>query len=174
MGRRKVTIPNTPVARRRRIAEILTTESVKFQGQLEELLAHDGLEVTQATLSRDLDELGAVKIRNADGVLVYAIPSTAERDRGVASGENSEARLSRLAEELLVSAEASANLVVLRTPPGAAHFFASAIDHSELEDVIGTVAGDDTMLVITKDPKGGDAFARRIAELAEGRSRKKP
>ena len=75
--------------------------------------------------------------------------------------------MARLCAELLVSAEASANLVVLRTPPGAAQFFASAVDKAELDSVLGTIAGDDTVLVMTRDPKGGDAVARRFLALAE-------
>jgi transcriptional regulator of arginine metabolism len=79
-----------------------------------------------------------------------------------------ETRLARLAGELLVSAEASANLVVLRTPPGAAQFLASALDKAELGNVLGTIAGDDTVLVISRDPKGGDALAQRLLALANG------
>jgi transcriptional regulator of arginine metabolism len=79
-----------------------------------------------------------------------------------------DSRLSRLCEELLVTAEASANLVVLHTPPGAAQFLASAIDHSVLTDVLGSIAGDDTVLVITRDPLGGEAVAARFLSLAAG------
>jgi transcriptional regulator of arginine metabolism len=80
----------------------------------------------------------------------------------------SEARLARLCAELLVAAEASANLVVLRTPPGAANFLASALDKAELGNVLGTIAGDDTVLVISREPKGGDALAQRLLALANG------
>ena len=169
---RTTKIPNTPVARRQRISELLTTETVRFQGQLEELLARDGLEVTQATLSRDLDELGAVKVRDASGSLVYAIPGTSERHIP-AGGEGADIKLARLSEELIVSVDHSGNLVVLRTPPGAAQYFASAIDHAAPEGVVGTLAGDDTIMVITKDPNGGEALATRLAAMAEGSERKK-
>lgn len=169
---RTTKIPNTPVARRQRISELLTTETVRFQGQLEELLAQDGLEVTQATLSRDLDELGAVKVRDASGSLVYAIPSTSERHIP-AGGEGADVKLARLAEELIVSVDFSGNLAVLRTPPGAAHYFASAIDHAAPEGVIGSIAGDDTIMVVTRDVQGGRAFAARISAMAEGAERKK-
>jgi transcriptional regulator of arginine metabolism len=169
---RTTKIPNTPVARRQRISELLTTETVRFQGQLEELLALDGLEVTQATLSRDLDELGAVKVRDASGSLVYAIPSTSERHIP-AGGEGADVKLVRVAEELVVSVDFSGNLAVLRTPPGAAQYFASAIDHAAPEGVIGSIAGDDTVMVIMKDADGGRAFAARIAAMAEGSERKK-
>lgn len=165
-------IPNTPVARRQRISELLTTEAVRFQGQLEELLARDGLEVTQATLSRDLDELGAVKVRDATGSLIYAIPSTSERHIP-AGGDGAEAKLARLSEELIVSIDFSGNIAVLRTPPGAAHFFASAIDHARMEGVIGTIAGDDTIMVVTKAANGAEVFAQRISQMAEGSERRK-
>jgi transcriptional regulator of arginine metabolism len=169
---RTIKIPNTPIARRQRISELLTTETVRFQGQLEELLAQDGLEVTQATLSRDLDELGAVKVRDGSGSLVYAIPSTSERHIP-AGGEGADIKLARLAEELIVSVDSSGNLAVLRTPPGAAHYFASAIDHAAPDGVIGSIAGDDTVMVVTRDVEGGKAFAMRMSAMAEGSERKK-
>ena len=79
------------------------------------------------------------------------------------------AALDRVIElELLVSADASANLLVLRTPPGAANFLASALDKAELGAVLGTIAGDDTVLVISRDPDGGDALATRLLALANG------
>jgi transcriptional regulator of arginine metabolism len=90
-------------------------------------------------------------------------------DRTVSAPRESSAgrdRLARLCGELLVSAEASANLVVLRTPPGAAQFLASAFDKADLGDVLGTIAGDDTVLVIGRDPRGGEALARRFLDLA--------
>ncbi len=169
-------IPNTPLARRRRIVEILAREHVKSQGQLEKLLAVEGLEVTQATLSRDLEELGAVKIRDESGALVYAAPEgmTGVGGRPGPSEVLPEARLARVCEELLLSAEPSANLVVARTPPGAAQFFASALDHARIEGVIGTIAGDDTILTITADPVGGPRLARYLTGLAEGANRRTP
>ena len=88
---------------------------------------------------------------------------------GVATGA-SPARLTRYLKELLTSAEASANLVVLRTPAGAAQFLASAIDHAAWPAILGTVAGDDTVLVISRDPLGGDALAAEFRRLA-GRRR---
>lgn len=129
------------------------------------------MQVTQATLSRDLIELRAQKVRTSRGVSVYAVPGEGG-DRSLQTTSDTEslaARLARLCEELLVSAEASGNLVVLRTPPGAAHYLASALDHSVLPDVIGTIAGDDTVLVIARDgDEGGAAVAARLLRLAEG------
>src|SRR4029079_12873423 len=123
--------------------------------------------VTQATLSRDLVELDAVKVRSASGALVYAVPGEGgDRTPVVRETAASEARLSRLCAELLVSADSSANLVVLRTPPGAANFLAAATDKAELGDVLGTIAGDDTVVVIARDPAGGEGVVRRLVGLA--------
>lgn len=160
----------TKTARHRKIVEILRRTPVRAQVELAELLAADGLVVTQATLSRDLVELGAVKVRHTDGGLVYAVPGEGG-DRSPWGGVDQElldSRLARLCEEVLVTAEASANLVVLRTPPGAAQFLASAIDQSVLPPVLGTIAGDDTVLVVTRDPAGGEAVASRFLALAAG------
>ncbi|WP_436700976.1 arginine repressor [Nocardioides sp. BYT-33-1] len=167
--------PMTKSARQALVAELLETREVRSQPELAELLGGRGVHVTQATLSRDLVELDAVRVRSASGALVYAVPAEGG-DRSPVTGESaaSQHRLSRLASELLVSAEASANLVVLRTPPGAAQFLASAIDKVELSDVLGTIAGDDTVLVIGRDPAGGDALAHKFTALAEGDTRKEP
>ncbi|GAA1541449.1 arginine repressor [Nocardioides humi] len=160
--------PMTKSARQAIVVELLETREVRSQPELADLLGNRGVHVTQATLSRDLVELDAVKVRSASGALVYAVPAEGG-DRTPVAGESAagQHRLSRLAAELLVSAEASANLVVLRTPPGAAQFLASAIDKVELADVLGTIAGDDTVLVIGRDPAGGDALAHRFTSLAE-------
>jgi transcriptional regulator of arginine metabolism len=160
--------PRTKNARHRCIVELVTRHEVRSQGELAELLAANGLHVTQATLSRDLVELDAVKVRARSGALVYALPGEGGDRRPTApdGGAAATHRLARLLGELLVSAEASANLVVLRTPPGAAQFLASAFDRSELSDVLGTIAGDDTVLVIGREPAGGADLARRFLDLA--------
>jgi arginine repressor len=240
-------VPATKAARQARIVAILSRESVHSQEQLAGLLRqHAGMHVTQATLSRDLDELGVVRLRAQDGALVYALPGDPSSHPGTAfdypermrpnsdpsvpvaaerapAGPHAEAatsdraaapvgtvpsgrtvtpggaggaqpqpvpphqgqdnppaqpaalaggassRLVRYLKELLTSAEASANLVVLRTPAGAAQFLASAIDHATWPAVLGTVAGDDTVLVIARDPAGGDALAAEFLSLAERR-----
>ena len=162
--------PATKAARHHTIAELLRRHAVRSQVELAELLAADGVVVTQATLSRDLVELGAVKVRYHGG-LVYAVPGEGG-DRTPLAGISQEvldARLARLCEELLVSAEASANLVILRTPPGAAQFLASAIDASHLPPVLGTIAGDDTLVVVTREASGGAAVAHRFLDLAGSR-----
>ncbi|MDJ0321942.1 arginine repressor [Pseudarthrobacter sp. PS3-L1] len=161
--------PATKTARQARITAILTGESVRSQAELAARLADDGVQVTQATLSRDLVELGAVRVRGTEGVLVYAVPGEGG-ERGARSGVGQEildARLERLCGELLVSAEASANLVVLRTPPGAANFLALAIDHSVIPSVLGTIAGDDTIVLVARDPDGGTALAAKFLSMAE-------
>ncbi|TIC80430.1 arginine repressor [Nocardioides sp. GY 10113] len=160
--------PVTKSARQALIVELLGSREVHSQPELAVLLADRGVHVTQATLSRDLVDLDAVKVRLASGAMAYAVPAEGG-DRGMVAAEGAAAshRLSRLAAELLVSADASANLVVLRTPPGAAQFLASAIDKVELGDVLGTIAGDDTVLVIGRDPSGGHALAHKFTSLAE-------
>ncbi|GLW19961.1 MULTISPECIES: arginine repressor [Microbispora] len=172
-----MSIPLTKAARHARIVELLTRHKVRSQPELARLLAEQGVEVTQATLSRDLDELGALKLRADDGTLVYALPGEGGGRipiyrAGAANGftENPDARLRRIAEELLVSAEASANLVILRTPPGAAQFLASAVDHAGWDSILGTVAGDDTILVISRSPTGGQALAESLLSLATRRT----
>lgn len=169
MVRRRINIPNTPTARRSRVRELLSANDVKSQAQLEELLAADGLDVTQATLSRDLDDLGAVKVRNEKGALVYAVPETAEGSV-LGSPDARLARVARVAAEVLVSVDVSGNIAVLRTTIAAAQFFASAIDLAILEGVIGTIAGDDTVAVITAENYSAQAFATFILGLAEKHS----
>jgi transcriptional regulator of arginine metabolism len=188
--------PGTKAARHARIASILSQRSapVRSQEELAERLAGFGFKVTQATLSRDLEEMGAVRLRVPEGGLAYALPGEELLPGGLAvpaamreelphpaspprpelrtglfsqlSVEPS-ARLARVAAELLVTAEASANLVVLRTPAGAAQLLASAIDHAGWPAVLGTVGGDDTVLVIARDPAGGEELAQALLRLAE-------
>ncbi|MGB0099531.1 MAG: arginine repressor, partial [Nocardioides sp.] len=116
--------PATKNARHRCIVDLVTHREVRSQSELADLLVEDGIRVTQATLSRDLVELDAIKVRAASGALIYAVPAEGGDRRPAAPGETAAAaaRLARLCGELLVSADASANLVVLRTPPGAAQF----------------------------------------------------
>lgn len=155
--------PVTRVGRQARIVEVLSSESVRSQTELAALLAADGIEVTQATLSRDLEELGAVKLRGVDGGAgVYVVPEDGSPVRGVSGGTD---RLSRLLGELLVSTDASGNLAVLRTPPGAADYLASAIDRAALPYVVGTIAGDDTIFVAAREPMTGAELAATLKDL---------
>jgi transcriptional regulator of arginine metabolism len=206
-----VTRPGTKASRQAWVAATLADRPVRSQEELARLLAERGMPVTQATLSRDLEELGAVRVRGADGSLVYALPTEpggpGSRPGGVGPGSGGpgsggpgggpgsggpgggpgsggapvpagaagtepdpvRTRLSRTAAELLISAEASANMVVLRTPAGAAQFLASVLDHAAWPSILGTIAGDDTVLVISRDPAGGDALASQLLALAERR-----
>jgi transcriptional regulator of arginine metabolism len=173
-----VTRPGTKASRQAWVAATLAGRPVRSQEELARLLAERGMPVTQATLSRDLEELGAVRVRGADGSLVYALPEEpggpGSRPGGVGAPAGPEpdpvrTRLSRTAAELLISAEASANMVVLRTPAGAAQFLASVLDHAAWPSILGTIAGDDTVLVISRDPAGGDALAAQLLALAERR-----
>jgi transcriptional regulator of arginine metabolism len=191
--------PVTKTARQARIAAILAREQVRSQEELADLLErYASVHVTQATLSRDLDELGVVRLRAAGGALVYALPEEpggpgsrpggavflprtepAVTEPALTEPEPDQAerqdapppptRLARYLGELLTSAEASANLVVLRTPAGAAQFLASVIDHAALPSILGTVAGDDTVLIIARDPAGGEAVAAEFGRLAQRR-----
>jgi transcriptional regulator of arginine metabolism len=162
----------TKAARQGQIVDLLRRHAVRSQVELAELLAAEQVVVTQATLSRDLVELGAVKVRHPDGGLVYAVPGEGgdRTPHGGVEQELLDARLTRLCEELVVTAEASGNLVVLRTPPGAAQFLALAVDHSVMPAVLGTVAGDDTVLVVARESDGGADLAARFLALAAGAS----
>ena len=123
----------TRAGRQQRIVEILSGHAVRSQTELAALLAAEGIDTTQATLSRDLDELGAVKLRAADGGAgVYVVPEDGSPVRGVTGGTD---RLSKLLGDLLVSTDHSGNIAVLRTPPGAAHFLASALDRASLPEI---------------------------------------
>lgn len=163
-----MTAPASKAARHARIVELIRTRAVRSQSELSGLLAGDGLVTTQATLSRDLEELGAIKLRGTDGTAAaYVVPE--EGAAPMRSSEQAPDRLRRLLRELLTHAVASGNLVVLRTPPGAAQFLASALDRSGLPDVIGTIAGDDTILVIAREagPVNGSIGAALAAQLLE-------
>ena len=160
-----MTGPGTRTARHARIAELIRTMPVRSQTELGELLAADGMQVTQATLSRDLEELGAVKVRGTDGgPAVYYLPEDGRPP--LRPAEQAPARLTRLLRELLTSVDSSANIALLRTPPGAAQYLASALDRSGLIDIVGTIAGDDTILVVARDVTGGKALAEKLADWA--------
>jgi transcriptional regulator of arginine metabolism len=164
-----MTIPNTRAARHRLIVELLGRHSVGSQSALLGLLASEGFVVTQATLSRDLDELAATKIAGPNGEMVYVVPAEGGDSRPVAPDPDPTARLVKVAQDVLVGIDHSGNIVILRTPPGGAQYLASAIDRSSFPDVIGTVAGDDTVLLVTRGAHGGSAVARTLLGLLEQR-----
>src|SRR4051812_23201952 len=146
--------------RQHRIARLLASEPVSSQVQLVDLLGLAGIVATQATVSRDLDELGAIKVRVPGGDLVYAIPELPTEQ--MAPHEH----LRRVLGDWAVAVDASDNIVLLRTPPGSAHVVASALDRAGLEGVLGTVAGDDTLLVVVSAGHQGSQVAERLRELA--------
>ncbi len=151
----------TKSERQHRIARLLGRYEVTSQPQLIELLAADGVAATQATVSRDLEDLGAVKVRIPGGETVYAIPDY-EPDRLAP-----EDHLRRMLHEWVVEVQHSGPLVVLRTPPGCAHVVGSALDRSGLPGLIGTVAGDDTLLCVASEKLGGAALSAKLRQLAE-------
>jgi transcriptional regulator of arginine metabolism len=146
--------------RQHRVIQIIEQHAVTSQGQLVQLLSDAGVPATQATVSRDLEEIGAVKVRAAGGESVYAVPEL-PRDR-VAPEDH----LRRVLGDWVVEVDSSANLVVVRTPPGSAHVVASALDRAGLPEIVGTVAGDDTIIVVAIEELGGANLARRLCDLA--------
>ncbi|MFN2606962.1 MAG: arginine repressor [Acidimicrobiales bacterium] len=146
--------------RQHRVARILEQHAVTSQGQVVDLLAAEGVVATQATVSRDLEELGALKVRTSGGESVYAIP---EQPKDRLAPED---HLRRVMGEWVVEVAHSANIVVLRTPPGSAHVVGSALDRAGLASVLGTVAGDDTVLVVVSDRTGGETVATTLSALA--------
>ncbi len=149
----------TKVQRQATIGRLIGEHEVTSQPQLIQLLAADGIEATQATVSRDLDEIGAVKVRLPTGNSVYAVPEFAP-DR-IAPVDH----LRRVLGEWVAEVACSGNIVVLRTPPGCAHVVASALDRSRLQGLIGTVAGDDTLMCVSAAPDGS-SLAADLADLA--------
>ena len=150
----------TKAQRQHRISRLLADHAVASQAHLVELLAAEGVPATQATVSRDLDDLGAIKVRVAGGDTVYAIPELPTEQRAP------EDHLRRVFGDWVVEVAHSGNLVVLRTPPGSAHVVGSALARAGLPDVLGTVAGDDTLFVVVAEDIGGATVATRLSELA--------
>ena len=146
--------------RQHRVARLLAGQVVTSQEQLVGLLADEGIESTQATVSRDLDDLGAVKVRVPGAESMYAIPEH-PADRVVPIDQ-----LRRVMGEWVVDVGYSGNLVVLRTPPGSAHVVASALDRTGIEGSIGTVAGDDTLMVVAAEGTTGEQLATAMRALA--------
>ncbi len=146
--------------RQHRVAKLLEDQAVSSQAQLVELLAADGIVATQATVSRDLEELGAVKVRIPGGATAYAVPEHAKEGRAP------DDHLRRVMGEFVVDVAWSGNIVVLRSPPGSAHVVAAALDRAGLPHVLGTVAGDDTLIAICAEGTGGATVAAELANLA--------
>lgn len=146
--------------RQHRITRLLEEQAVTNQVQLVELLEAQGITATQATVSRDLDDLGAIKVRVPGGETVYAIPEL-PMDRFAP-----EDHLRRVLGDWVADLGSSGNLVVLRTPPGSAHVVASALDRAGIPEILGTVAGDDTLVVVAAEGVEGTDLAERLRSLA--------
>ena len=150
----------TKPQRQHRIARLLAEQAITSQPHLVELLAAEGVAATQATVSRDLEDLGAIKVRVPGGETVYAVPAMPK------DAVAPEDHLRRVCSEWVVEVAHSHNLVVLRTPPGSAHVVGSALDRAGLPDVLGTVAGDDTLLLVVAERTTGKAVAKQLSQLA--------
>jgi transcriptional regulator of arginine metabolism len=159
----KVQPINSVSARRSAAIAAISSGKIHSQDDLVQALKKAGYPVTQATASRDIEEIGAVRIRNQKGEMVYSISE---------DSASSLARSMPLPQELILSVESSANLAVVRTPPGGAQLLASSLDHSGIKEIIGTIAGDDTVLVVSKSATGGNALARELLAFA-GKNRTK-
>jgi transcriptional regulator of arginine metabolism len=143
--------------RRRAIAELIRGQALSSQEELAERLGSLGFAVTQATISRDLEQIGAVKVRR-DGQLSYALPEAARNA--------SSPRLAAVLRDWVQSIEAAGNLVVIKTPPGSAHLVGVALDGSGLAEIVGTICGDDTIFVACRSPAEASALSSKLgAEL---------
>lgn len=158
----KVLNSSSVSARRSKAISLIKAGVVHSQSDLVKLLKKAGFDVTQATASRDLEEVGAVRSRNESGELVYQIG---------ASADGAISKSMPLPSDLILSVESSGNLAVVRTPPGGAQFLASSLDNSGIKSIIGTIAGDDTVLVVSKKSNGGADLAKEL--LSFGSSSKK-
>lgn len=148
-------------ARRAKAISLIKSGKISSQSDLVKELKKAGFPVTQATASRDLEELGAVRSRAVNGEALYTIAD---------SDDDSIARSMPLPSDLILSVEASANLAVIRTPPGGAQFLASSLDHSGITSIIGTIAGDDTVLVVSRKAAGGAELARELLSYRDGKT----
>lgn len=146
-------------ARRLKAISLINQGLVHSQSDLVSHLKKAGFNVTQATASRDLEEIGAVRGRSADGGSFYEI-------RGTSDG----GRSAKIQTDLILGVESSGNLAVIRTPPGGAHLLASSLDGANLSSIIGTIAGDDTVLVIAKKSSGGGELAKELLALTSKKS----
>ena len=150
-------------SRQRAIAEMIRGESVASQEEVTARLKARGFQVTQATVSRDLDQMGAVKVKRG-GVMAYALPDQIGESDWAAS------RLQRILSEWVQSVEATGNLIVLRTPPGSAHLVGLALDQAKLPEVAGTICGDDTLFVALRDGVNPAAMETRFRKLSKEQS----
>jgi len=160
LSRRNGPVKLGKAQRQHLIAKLIEQHTIQNQVQLVELLDGEDVSATQATVSRDLDDLGAIKVRVPGGESAYAIPALPKEQRAP------EDHLRRVFGDWVVEVEHSGNLVVLRTPPGSAHVVGSALDRASLAEIIGTVAGDDTLIVVVAEGMKGSEVGEQLRELA--------
>jgi transcriptional regulator of arginine metabolism len=153
---------SSATARRAKAISLIKAGLIHSQSDLVKQLKKAGFPVTQATASRDLEEIGAVRGRSATGESIYKISN---------SDDESISRTMPVPSDLIISVEASGNLAVVRTPPGGAQLLASSLDYSGITDIIGTIAGDDTVLVVSRKASGGAQLAKQL--LAYGGIKKR-
>jgi transcriptional regulator of arginine metabolism len=146
--------------RQRAIADLIRSHSIGNQEELAERLAASGFAVTQATVSRDLDELGAVKVRR-DGNVAYAMPDEVNPPGWAGR------RLPAIIREWVRSIDSAGNLIVIKTPPGSAHLVGLALDQAQLPSVVGTICGDDTIFAAVSDPSAAEAVADQLRSLSD-------
>lgn len=158
--------PTSMAARRARIAEIIASTSIASQADLQAQLQREGITVTQATVSRDLEAIGAVKRHEGDGSIRYEIVQPTISRLSPSTGADA---LARIAADVLLDAEAALNIAVLHTPPGAAHYLAGFLDRTNVDDLVGTVAGDDTVIVVMRTVESASDLCDRLLLLAGGR-----
>jgi transcriptional regulator of arginine metabolism len=149
-------------ARRAKAIALIKSGLIHSQSDLVKQLKKAGFVVTQATASRDLEEIGAVRGRSSSGESIYKISD---------SDDESISRTKPVPSDLIISVEASGNLAVVRTPPGGAQLLASSLDHSGISEIIGTIAGDDTVLVVSRKASGGAQLARELLAYGGGKKR---
>ncbi len=148
-------------ARRARAISLIQSGIIHSQTDLVSQLKKSGFRVTQTTASRDLEEIGAVRGRNSHGESVYQIRE---------SSDDALTRINPVPSKLILSVDHSANLAVVHTPPGAAQFVASSLDHANLTGVIGTLAGDDTIILVSKKATGGAQLAKELLAFANAKN----
>jgi transcriptional regulator of arginine metabolism len=158
--------PRTATARRARIAALIATHDIVSQEELGALLTAEGISVTQATLSRDLLALGATKVADARGRMHYTVDVAADTSIPTVGAEST---LARVANELLLRAEAAGNIAVIHTPPGAAQFFAGHLDRTQAFDPVGSVAGDDTIIIVMRTPEEAAGLCTTLLRMADDR-----
>ncbi|MDO4888606.1 MAG: arginine repressor [Actinomycetaceae bacterium] len=163
MKSRSTAVPTTRTARQALIAQLLAERSVHSQGELRTLVKEAGFSVTQATLSRDLDELNAIKVRDSTGNQIYRIPDEYEL---LSAAQGARAQLERWCPEVLVSVQQALNQLVLRTPSGGAHLLAGGVDKARIPGVLGCIAGDDTVLIIAESDERATQLKQELLSLA--------